>query len=93
EAVAVSNRRGEAELFVEPGFEALASVEANHRPPAAVHGGELLRVPTVRLDDYDKRRVGFIKIDVEGHEVAAVEGGLELIARDRPTILVEAEER
>lgn len=93
EAVAVSNRRGQAELFVEPGFEALASVEANHRPPAAVHGGEVLRVPTVRLDDYDKRRVGFIKIDVEGHEVAAVEGGLTLIARDRPTILVEAEER
>ena len=49
-------------------------------------------VETRRLDDAGLADVGFIKIDVEGHEMAVIEGGRELIARDRPTLLVEIEE-
>ena len=45
-------------------------------------------VETRRLDDAGLADVGFIKIDVEGHEMAVIEGGRELIARDRPTLLV-----
>ncbi len=50
-------------------------------------------VPRRRLDAYDLPRVGFAKIDVEGHELAALEGGRALLARDRPTLLIEAEDR
>ena len=52
-------------------------------------------VPARRLSaliDADEP-VGFLKIDVEGHELAVLEGGRELIARQRPVILLEAEER
>lgn len=50
-----------------------------------------LPVPVARLDDLEGLGpVGFIKIDVEGHERAVIAGGAALIARDRPRLLVEA---
>ncbi|MGB3418335.1 MAG: FkbM family methyltransferase [Mesorhizobium sp.] len=52
-----------------------------------------VRVPCRRLDDYDLDRVAVIKVDVEGHELAVLKGAEALLARDRPTIIVEAEER
>lgn len=50
-------------------------------------------VPRRRLDSYDFGPVGLIKVDVEGHELAVLKGGSGLIARDRPTLIVEAEDR
>jgi FkbM family methyltransferase len=34
--------------------------------------------------------VGFIKIDVEGHEHAVIAGAMALLARDRPNLLIES---
>ncbi len=34
--------------------------------------------------------VGFVKIDAEGHEWEVLRGGEKLIARDRPTLLIES---
>ena len=48
------------------------------------------RVVTRRLDDYAIPDLGFIKIDVEGHEMAVLAGAFETIARCRPNLLVEA---
>lgn len=45
------------------------------------------------LDDLAGRDIGFVKIDVEGHEGAVLEGGRALIRRRRPLLLIEAEER
>jgi FkbM family methyltransferase len=50
-------------------------------------------VPCYRLDDFDLLRVGVIKIDAEGHEVEVLRGSESLIERDRPSFLIEAEER
>ena len=46
-------------------------------------------VNVVRLDNEGHDDVGFIKIDVEGHEYQVIEGARELLARCRPTLLVE----
>ena len=46
-----------------------------------------------RLDDQGHGGVGFIKIDVEGHELAVIQGARRLLERDRPTLLVEIEQR
>lgn len=46
-------------------------------------------VKVVRLDDEDLGDVGFIKIDVEGHETAVIDGARALLARCRPNLLVE----
>jgi len=45
------------------------------------------------LDDFDLPAVGFVKIDVEGHEEAVLKGGEKLLARDRPVYMIEIEER
>lgn len=50
-------------------------------------------VTTRALDDAFLGDVGFIKIDVEGHEGAVLEGAQTTIARCRPNALVELEER
>jgi hypothetical protein len=50
-------------------------------------------VPVERLDDQGLSGVSFLKIDVEGHELPVLRGGDELLARDRPVLLVEIEQR
>jgi FkbM family methyltransferase len=52
-----------------------------------------VNVPLRRLDEYARYDVGFIKIDVEGNELAVLHGGAALIDRCRPNVLVECEER
>lgn len=56
--------------------------------PAGKKGIEL-PVRVVRLDDEGLDDVGFMKIDVEGHELAVIEGARGLLARCRPNLLVE----
>jgi FkbM family methyltransferase len=41
------------------------------------------------LDDFGIADVGFIKIDVEGHEVEVLMGAAKTIAQSRPVVLVE----
>ncbi|MCP4219649.1 MAG: FkbM family methyltransferase [bacterium] len=56
-------------------------------------GIDLLEVETNRLDAYNIQSVGFIKVDVEGHEQEVLKGAVETIASSKPVILVEIEER
>jgi len=51
--------------------------------------GEKIDVETRRIDDEGLEDVGFIKIDVEGHEPAVLDGARQTIERDRPVLLVE----
>jgi len=50
-------------------------------------------VETARIDDLGLTDIGFIKIDVEGFEDAVLRGARQTIARDRPALLVEIEEK
>jgi FkbM family methyltransferase len=45
------------------------------------------------LDEVILETVGFIKIDVEGHELKVLNGALKIIAACRPIFLIECEER
>lgn len=50
-------------------------------------------VPVRKLDDYEFQDISFIKIDVEGYEAKVIEGAQKTILREKPTILIEVEQR
>ncbi|MES2055163.1 MAG: FkbM family methyltransferase [Pseudomonadota bacterium] len=50
-----------------------------------------VEVEVRRLDDFQIKNVGFVKIDVEGHELAVLRGGWETLKRDRPNLLIESQ--
>ena len=53
-----------------------------------------IKVITKKLDDLKiENKIGFIKIDVEGHEKAVIEGSKKIIKKNKPVLLVEIEER
>ncbi len=50
---------------------------------------QAIEVAKDRLDNVYAGRAGFIKIDVEGHEQAVLDGAVETIRRCQPRVLVE----
>jgi FkbM family methyltransferase len=95
---ALSDASGSAELFV-PVFEGRPALgltrlergfDAEYTARPATNS---LRVDVARLDDEGLTNVGFIKIDVEGHELSVLRGAARLLGNERPNLLVEAEQR
>jgi FkbM family methyltransferase len=91
---AVSDQEGTAVLRVPQAPDGLgrATIEDTN----ALHGFtrmDVVNVNMVRLDDVVDRPVGFIKIDVEGHEMAVLRGALDILRRDKPNLVLELEER
>lgn len=68
----------------------LESATAWAPPPGAPIPASGVRAPLRRLDELlGQVDVAFLKIDAEGAEPAALEGAPRLLARSRPTILLE----
>ncbi len=96
-SVAVSDRAGEGVLYlpVESGNSGLATLE-KLRPrisESATHAVET-RVRLVRLDDVlteHRGPVSVVKVDVEGHERAALAGADRTISEFRPAVLFEVD--
>ena len=95
--VAVSDQDGEM-LFVQSadmkGGSSGSHLAAGLPPlnPSVYAGNERLMVSTVRMDsliDRGERVPDIIKIDVEGSEVLVVSGGLKLLAKNKPILLIE----
>lgn len=92
--IALSDRRGDAQLLTPlldgTPFESRSSLSqtANGNVPCL---GRI--VACAHLDDFSFAGVDVVKVDVEGHEAAVLEGGSGLIKRERPYLIVEIEER
>jgi FkbM family methyltransferase len=93
-AIALSNRTGEAELHMPliDGETVWGCSTLSAEGPAVHQAHRTLKVPTARLDDVYGGTAGFIKIDVEGHEQAVLDGAAATIERCQPRILIEVEE-
>jgi FkbM family methyltransferase len=92
--VALSDVDGHTRLRLPAGAPSWATIDPrNTLGQAGETPIEAITVPTRRLDGYGFNGVGFIKIDVEGHEEHVLRGALETLRENRPTLLVEVEER
>lgn len=92
---ALSDYSGECELRIpedEPGGATIESLNLLEEAQDYTNIKKTL-VPVKRLDEFGFNNIGFIKIDVEGHEESVVSGALETIKRSRPNFLIEIEER
>ncbi|ROO89484.1 FkbM family methyltransferase [Actinocorallia herbida] len=100
-AAAVSEFPGTAAFAATPGTRLAGTSKVTGTAPrggtavleADVPGGEGQAVPCVRIDDLGLTDVGFLKLDIEGHELPALRGAAETVRRDRPVILLELEAR
>jgi len=94
---AASDRNGMTQLHIPlvDGREdqGIASVETGAFDDTFEGSFGSLDVRTLTLDSLSDCNIGFIKIDVEGHELSVLQGAEKLLARWRPTVLVEVEER
>jgi FkbM family methyltransferase len=95
EPVAVSSCRGKATLRMP--FDGAGTAQfgrstidtANPLTHEQVARTEEIEVETRAIDEYALPSVGFIKIDVEGHEVSVLEGAAKTIAQHKPNLLIE----
>ena len=101
---ALSNEQAETDLKIPKRYKTLnKNYEEKYKLGCAtIHKNNLLenekymsyKVKTSKLDDITfNNKIDFIKIDVEGHEKNVILGALKLIAKDKPNLLVEIEER
>jgi FkbM family methyltransferase len=89
--VALSSEAGEVELHI----PLSSSEELDFLASLHEVAGPATRIPVQMqsLDSFELHDVGFIKIDVEGFERSVIQGARELIAGQRPNLLVEIEQR
>ncbi len=97
ESLAVSDRAEKATLYVPYNHGRPSSPGASLKtwvPKIRIQKKE--KVSTITLDSYCKQlynKPSFIKIDVEGNELAVFKGAVELLKTAKPKLLFECEER
>lgn len=94
EALALSDQPGVVSMRVVESDPGRSTIDNDNVLDTAVGGTvATIDVPMQRLDDLHLDDVGLVKIDVEGHELAVLRGAVDTLSRNRPTIVVEAEDR
>jgi len=94
-SIALSDETGTVELHmpVVDGVVVTGCATVSDRASATYPDHRAVEVPMRLLDDVYEGDVGFIKIDVEGHEQAVLDGAARTIGNSRPRMLVEIDER
>ena len=94
-SIALSDRAGTVELHmpVVDGVTVTGCSTVSPTASATYPDHRAIEVPMATLDSSYEGDVGFIKIDVEGHEQAVLDGARQTVRRCRPRMLVEIDER
>jgi FkbM family methyltransferase len=94
-SVAASDQNGTAELVVPVSHGRAVAAQGSLSHGFSDVETEVVRVPVARLDEMLRtaERIQFMKIDVEGHERAVLQGATEILSGSRPVVLIEIEQR
>lgn len=84
---ALSDSEGEATLRVP--YDITGHGTIHDKNPISGRPARVYTVPTKTLDSLPLRQVGFIKIDVEGHELSVLHGAANTLQTQRPSLLIE----
>jgi FkbM family methyltransferase len=90
--VALSDSPGHVTLWSPDGGRGTEGRSTVHQGPQIPDDWVHQTVETLPLDAFDLHDVGFVKIDVEGHELAVLRGAETLLSTQHPNLLVEIEE-
>jgi|GEM_PF-5716816 len=86
---ALSNKNGDA--FITTDCHSSNHLTSDH------YENSCQKISTITLDEYvtnhNIKRIDLIKIDIEGHELPMLEGGLESLKQFKPKILIEISEK
>lgn len=88
-STALSDQAGHARLFVDSLTARTTSLVETHTAPRDNEERMHYNVALARLDDLDVDRLDFIKVDIEGAEMAFLRGAVETLSRLRPKLLIE----
>jgi len=92
---ALSNVCGESLMRIDPTNNGLSTIEQRNSFHSANPAVDPIHrnVCTRTLDSFDFGNVSLIKIDVEGHEEAVLQGARETINRNKPVLIIESEDQ
>jgi FkbM family methyltransferase len=93
--LALSDQVGKARLRVPVNYPGCSTLEVANAWVANLPATEKINeyeVETTRLDNLQLSNVGFVKIDVEGHEQAVIRGAATMLQQQKPSLYVELDE-
>ena len=87
-------RDDEAEYDVEQKYQLGTATIHNNNDLGEQKYHTIKNIKKITLDEYDfNHKVGFVKIDVEGHELDVIRGATNFLKSNKPVLLVEIEEQ
>lgn len=99
--VALSSESGVSSLFIprHAGESVTGYASLHERSAYSFEQADAVERREVEIQTLDqvcsgiRERISFIKIDVEGHELPVLKGGVETLTRHRPRMVIEIEQR
>lgn len=95
EAAALSRQSAKATMRIDNHNTGIATIEDKNDLSCVADKLVVVSrtVETRTLDSFEFSNISMIKVDVEGHEEAVIEGARETIERNRPVFIIESENR
>jgi FkbM family methyltransferase len=95
ESVALSRTSSTAVMRIDHHNTGVSTIEEKNDLSCASDPSAVVtrQIETRTLDSFHFTNIGMIKIDVEGHEEAVLEGARDTLLRNQPTLIIESEDR
>jgi len=90
---ALSDRNGHANLYMGNTSNCGNNKVTYECKMKKKHFGAEDLIPVRTLDSYEFENVGLIKIDTQGHELPIIQGSVETLKKNKPTIIFEVNKK